>query len=99
MAISAANLTGCASHAERSVPAYVDDDDDYVYYPDYVVYYGTRRHQYVYLDGTTWTRTSSPSNIFVSRLATSPSVQMPFHDSPEDHHSEVLGKYPIVSSR
>jgi hypothetical protein len=93
-AISTAGLIGCAGHAESSLPAYIDDDDDYVYYPDHEVYYGTRRHQYVYLDGAIWTRDGSPSNIFVSRLASSQSVQMAFHDSPEDHHSEVLGKYP-----
>ena len=28
--------------------------DDYVYYPDYEIYYSSSRHQYAYREGNAW---------------------------------------------
>ncbi len=95
-AISTGTLTGCAGNATHSGPR-LDDQENYVYYPDYGIYYSVDQRQYVYLEGDTWSRSASPSNIPVKVLNASRSVQMPFHDSPEDHNSEVLKKYPSVS--
>jgi len=91
MIISTGILTSCAPYV--AADGYVYEDDDYVYYPEYGVYYGSRHNQYIYTDGSRWTRGNSP-NVSVSVLASSQSVPMNFHDAPPHHHSEVLGKYP-----
>jgi hypothetical protein len=68
--------------------------DDYVYYPNYGVYYNSRRHQYYYLRGDVWVTQPAPEGVSVEVLLASPSVAMEFHDSPEKHHAEMLKKYP-----
>jgi len=68
--------------------------DDYVYYPNYGVYYNSRRHQYHYLKGDAWVTQAAPEGVSVDVLMASPSVDMDFHDSPEKHHTEMLKKYP-----
>ena len=68
--------------------------DDYVYYPNYGVYYNSRRHQYYYLRGDTWIWAPAPEGVTVGVLLASPSVHMAWHDSPANHHKEMLQKYP-----
>ncbi len=87
----ASMLTSCIGYVEPSRTVYVEDD--YVYYPEYEVYYSQRHHDYIYVEGSTWTRRSSP-NVSISVLSSSQSVGMDFHDSPERHHSNVVHKYP-----
>jgi hypothetical protein len=68
--------------------------DDYVYYPDYGVYYNSGRHQYYYLSGDAWVWAPAPEGVTVDVLLASPSVHMDWHDSPANHHKEMLEKYP-----
>ena len=68
--------------------------DDYVYYPNYGVYYNSRRHLYHYLRGDTWVTQPAPEGVTVDALQASPSVNMEFHDSPALHHAEMLKRYP-----
>jgi hypothetical protein len=99
-------LTGCVDsnmnrpaqgsvYAAPSVsePAFVVQDD-YIYYPNYQVYYSNNRHQYAYREGNTWVSRPAPTGVTVSVLRASPSVKMDFHDSPEYHHAAVVQKYP-----
>jgi hypothetical protein len=73
-------------------PAVVSEN--YVYYPNYGVYYNSRRHQYIYLKGDAWVTQPAPYGVSAAVLMASPSVDMDFHDSPEKHHAEMLKKYP-----
>jgi hypothetical protein len=75
-----------------AVPAVVSEN--YVYYPNYGVYYNSHRHQYVYLKGDVWVTQPAPEGVTAEVLMASPSVDMDFHDSPERHHAEMLKKYP-----
>jgi hypothetical protein len=68
--------------------------DDYVYYPNYGVYYNSRRHQYQYLKGDAWVAQPAPEGVSAKVLLASPSVDMDFHDSPAKHHADMLRKYP-----
>jgi hypothetical protein len=68
--------------------------DDYIYYPNYQVYYSSSRHQYAYREGSAWVSRPAPPGVTVSVLRASPSVKMDFHDSPENHHAAVVQKYP-----
>jgi hypothetical protein len=68
--------------------------DDYVYYPDYGIYYNSGRHQYYYLRGDAWVLAPAPEGVAVDVLLASPSVHMDWHDSPANHHKEMLQKYP-----
>jgi hypothetical protein len=68
--------------------------DDYVYYPDYEIYYSSSRHQYAYLEGGAWVSRPAPRGVSVNVLLRSPSVKMDFHDSPANHHAEVVKQYP-----
>jgi hypothetical protein len=75
-------------------PAVVVAQDDYVYYPQYEVYYSASRHQYGYRDGNSWAWRPAPPHVSLNVLVASPSVHMDFHDSPEKHHSDVVRSYP-----
>jgi hypothetical protein len=68
--------------------------DDYVYYPSYGVYFNSRRHQYAYQEGGAWVSRSSPGGVSADVLLASPSVRMDFHDSPANHHAEMVKRYP-----
>jgi hypothetical protein len=68
--------------------------DDYVYYPNYAIYYNSSRHQYAYLEGDAWVLAPAPQGVSVEVLLASPSVHMDFHDAPENHHKEMIQKYP-----
>jgi len=94
-------LTGCVAYVDRPpqgsvyvAPPVVVVQDDYVYYPDYEIYYSSSRHQYAYLEGGAWVSRSAPRGVSVNVLLRSPSVRMDFHDSPEHHHPEVVRQYP-----
>jgi hypothetical protein len=79
-------------------PAYVAPvvvvEDDYVYYPQYEMYYGSRSHQYFYLEGGSWVGHREPRGVSVNVLFGSPSVAVGFHDHLEMHHAEVVRSYP-----
>lgn len=94
MGVTAGILTKCVGYVDTARVGYVYEDDDYVYYPEYEVYYSQRHHQYLYQDGNTWIRRDAPSYVSISVLSSSPSYQMSFHDSPERHHSEMRRQYP-----
>lgn len=68
--------------------------DNYVYYPNYGVYYNSHRHQYNYMRGNVWVAQPAPEGVSVDVLLASPSINMEFHDSPERHHAEMMKKYP-----
>jgi len=94
-------LTGCVEHDEpryrnepRPPAAQIVVVDDYDYYPSYGIYYSRNRHEYIYLDGNRWVRTSAPRGVTTKVLFASPQVRMDFHDSPEYHHPNVVHSYP-----
>jgi hypothetical protein len=68
--------------------------DDYIYYPDYQVYYSSHRHQYAYMEGGAWVSRPAPRGVSVNVLIASPSVRMNFHDAPANHHAEIVRQYP-----
>jgi hypothetical protein len=68
--------------------------DDYVYYPQYEVYYSSNRREYAYQEGGAWLWRASPPHVEVNVLFASPSVHMDFHDSPAFHHEVVMRSYP-----
>jgi len=68
--------------------------DDYVYYPTYAIYYNSSRHQYACLENGVWVMQPAPLGVSVGVLQASASVSMDFHDSPANHHAEMLRKYP-----
>ena len=68
--------------------------DDYVYYPNYGIYYNSSRHQYAFLENGAWVSQPGPQGVSVGVLQASASVSMDFHDSPANHHAEMLRKYP-----
>ena len=68
--------------------------NDYVYYPNYGVYYSQSRGQYAYQENGAWVSRPAPSGVSVHMLQASPSVKMNFHDSPANHHAAVVQQYP-----
>src|SRR5512141_2940742 len=50
--------------------------EDYVYYPGYQTYYGSRTHQYYYQDGPSWVARPAPQGVSLNVLVSAPSVQM-----------------------
>jgi hypothetical protein len=100
-------LTGCVGHGDRPPqargygpppPVYVESrvvvQPEYVYYPDYQVYYSGNTRQYVYLEGRSWVSRPAPPRVSVNVLFASPSVRLDFHDSPAIHHAAVVRQYP-----
>jgi hypothetical protein len=75
-------------------PPVVVVPDDYVYYPSYGVYYNAHRRQYYYMNGNVWVTQPQPMGVTAEVLLASPSVNMDFHDSPANHHAEMLKRYP-----
>jgi hypothetical protein len=97
-------LTGCVAYVDRPpqgsvyvAPPVVAVEDDYVYYPDYEIYYSSSRHQYAYLEGGAWVSLPAPRGVSVNVLMASRSVKMNFHDSPANHHAAVVKQYPKKS--
>jgi hypothetical protein len=74
-------------------PAVVQQDD-YVYYPSYGIYYNSNRRQYAYLESGAWVSQPAPRGVAVDVLRNSPSVRMDFHDSPANHHAAIAQQYP-----
>jgi hypothetical protein len=94
-------LTGCVGYVEGpgpervyAEPSVVVVQDDYVYYPEYEVYYSRTRREYVYPEGGQWVSRPTPRGISVNVLVSSPSVAVDFHDSPAAHHAAVIRQYP-----
>ncbi|HEX4342789.1 MAG TPA: hypothetical protein VH255_05335 [Verrucomicrobiae bacterium] len=85
-------VTGCVSGGY--VQGGVTVQDDYVYYPQYEVYYSNTRHQYAYREGNSWVSRPAPRGVDVNVLVKSPSVKMDFHDAPANHHATVAKQYP-----
>jgi hypothetical protein len=92
-------LTGCVGYVQGpgagvSVAPAVVVQDDYIYYPNYGVYYSSSRGQYAYQEGGAWVNAPAPRGVSVDVLLASPSVRMNFHDSPANHHAAVVKQYP-----
>jgi hypothetical protein len=68
--------------------------DDYIYYPALGLYYNRTRHQYVYLNHGVWTTTTMAGAVPADTLQSSPFVHMEWHDSPKNHHADVVQQYP-----
>ena len=79
-------LMGCVAetHQRRervyapsvSVQTSVLLEDDYVYYPEYEVYYSNQRRQYIYRDGRAWVTRPAPPRVAISVLLATPSVRV-----------------------
>ena len=80
--------------ADRPAGSQVVEQDDYVYYPGYEVYYNNTRHQYVYREDNAWVNRPQPPRAWAQTLPGSPSVHVDFHDAPERHHAEIVREYP-----
>jgi len=103
-AVLLGTLTGCVGYIDGPrAGVYVEPpvvetgivvEDDYVYYPGYDVYYNSSRHQYAYMEGGAWVSRPAPPGVSVDVLLASPSVRMNFHDSPANHHAEMVRQYP-----
>src|SRR5471030_3000461 len=97
-------LTGCVGYVDGPragvyvAPAVVETgvvvEDDYVYYPDYQIYYSSSRHQYFWPEGGAWVARPAPRGVSVNVLFASPSVRMNLHYSPANHHEEIIRQYP-----
>ncbi len=98
-------LTGCGSDKNRphqgdvyvtpAAPGTVGwEEDDYLYYPNYQVYYSQSRRQYAYREGNAWVVRPAPQGVTVNVLRASPSVRMNFHDSPAKHDAAVVQEHP-----
>lgn len=99
-------LTGCVDSQGRPLagPGYGNNSvqvtsgysgqDDFMYYPRYQTYYGSRSQRYYYQDGSSWVTRSAPRGVSVAALYASPSVRVDFHDSPQRHHSMISRQYP-----
>jgi hypothetical protein len=68
--------------------------DDFIFYPNYAIYFNSSRHQYAYLEGGAWIFAAAPVGVTIDVLVASPSIHMDWHDSPANHHSEMIKKYP-----
>jgi hypothetical protein len=79
-------------------PVYVERQvvvqPEYVYYPDYQVYYSSNTRQYVYRDGRSWVSRPAPPRVWIDVLFASPSVRLGFHDHPSNHDATVARQYP-----
>lgn len=101
-------MTGCATQGDRvvgwqartkSFPHLLEryaflDQDSYTYFPKYEAYYCHRQHAFAYWSQGAWmlrpTFPGVPQEVFLN----SPSVEMVFHDAPDNHHADVLVNYP-----
>jgi len=104
-AVLLATLTGCVGYVEGpragvyvepsvQVDAGFVGQDDYVYYPGYQMYYGSRSHRWYDREGSSWVAHPAPRGVSADVVHSSPSVKMDFHDSPAQHHAAVVKQYP-----
>jgi hypothetical protein len=101
VALCAVTLGMLTSYSARAVDINInlganvfDAQDDYVYYPAYHMYYSKHHNRWAYQEGNRWVMAATPPNVSVDVLRASPSVPMDFHDSPANHHAEMVQKYP-----
>jgi hypothetical protein len=97
-------LTGCVGYVDGpnagvyAAPPVVETtfaaQDDYVYYPQYEMYYSSSRHEYASREGNAWVSRPAPRGVSINVVQSSPSVRMDFHDSPANHHAVVSKQYP-----
>jgi hypothetical protein len=93
-------LSGYAGYVDgprgeiAAAPSAFVAQDDYVYYPNYGIYYSGSRHQYASLEAGAWVAQPEPRGVSIDVLRESPSVKMDFHDSPANHHAAVARQYP-----
>jgi hypothetical protein len=69
-------------------------EEEYVYYPNYEVYYSGRTRQYSYREGSSWVTRPAPPRVSVNVLLGSPSVRTGFRDAPAAHHEHMVRTYP-----
>lgn len=68
---------------------------NYVYYPDYEVYYSRNYQQYVFRYNYAWmTQGTPPPGLPPAVLESARTVPMVFHDEPSRHHAEVVLIFP-----
>ena len=93
-------LSGCVGYVERprAAAVYVEpvfiEVDDYVYYPRYQMYYGSRSQRYYYQEGHAWVAHPHPRGVSTSVILSSPSVRVDFHNGLPTHHPQVIKTYP-----
>ena len=90
-------LTGCVGYVRGpavEVNAGFAIEDDYVYYPGYQMYYGSRSHRWYDYEGSRWMSRPAPRYLSPRVIRASPSVRVDFHDSPAAHHEQVIQTYP-----
>ncbi len=68
--------------------------DDYVYYPQYGMYYNRTHHRFYSLNHGAWVVGAAPVGFTADVVLASPSVHMDFHDTPEHHHADIIKRYP-----
>ena len=69
-------------------------EDDYIYYPGYQMYYGSRSHRWYDYESSRWMSRPAPRYLSPRVIRASPSVRVDFHDSPAAHHAQVIQTYP-----
>ena len=76
-------LTGCVGYIDGPrvghvyvEPVVVVEQDDFVYYPRYGMYYGSRSHHYYSREGSRWVPRPEPRGISANVLISSPSVSI-----------------------
>jgi hypothetical protein len=68
--------------------------DDYIYYPDYEIYYNPYTQLYWYMAGGVWVSGPIVPGIAMRVMLRSPSVRLNFSDSVANHHAMVARQFP-----
>jgi hypothetical protein len=93
-------IAACGAQVEgdASVPGPPDQvvvtQDEYDYYPAYGVYFNPYRRQYYYQENGGWITAPGPPGVSVDVLLASPHVRTGFRDHPQNHHDEMVRRYP-----
>ncbi len=67
---------------------------DYVYYPDYEIYYSRNYQRYIYRDNDVWLIRAEAPVLYAAVLPTARFAPMSFHDDPRRHHDEIARIFP-----
>jgi len=67
---------------------------DYVYYPDYEIYYSRNYQRYVYRDRDAWLIRGEAPALYADVLPAARFARMNFPDDPWRHHGEVTQLFP-----